>query len=1377
MATTTDYIDILGRATSALAALTNVSKATKTLGGLLDKVVDSETKQQKANDKTIASYNRGKKAIGGLTGEMKRQLEVIYAQEAALKTRNVEANKIVTSTRNRFNGGAFDNASPDTQASFTPILTSLKRLARETGITKTRYDELFAAISTGGKIAASNLEAAMIPAIKQVVALLNQQTKAQQAEAALIQKSTGALLAKLAVARELGIQTQRNLALQSQRQVAGDIVTAQFTPTNLASGTTVAEFNKITQAVGRLNALVLTGKANVGQIQVAYAKFASGTAQALTPLETRLFSMFRGISAATAQAGGTAQREADRIIKANNAHAASVDALINKWSFFARLLLVQQIHLVVGRLTSAMFESVRAASEFQIKLSQIRTISQDAQVGFNALAKQINEVAIEFGTSNVDTAAAAYQIVTDQVAQGTKAMSVLRAASRLALIGVSDVATSAKTLGALINAFQLSANEAEHLTDVVFRLADVARTTVGELGDIGNLMAVAAPLGLAFEEVGAAIAVISRQGVSSETTMTNLSNLFNRMLKPSKALQAVLLDMGFNSPRQAIAAKGFLGIMKELFDLGEKTGEGSELLADLFPDLRGQRAAQNLVRNPELQRQFARDEEKLRNPGTVAANASTIIFESSAKQLQKQVNALGITLQENFGAPLILVLNEAGKLFGGLNKLVLPILDTVKNLAGGWLLVAVATKTWGAFTKAATVSAMSGLTSVNGQLATAAVKSRLAAVGMQLFAAVKTIGLSLAIGFIIDAMIKAKIASAQARENLEQFNATFREANKNAEVGGFRQAFIDNQKAIKEAARLLETEYSTVLSDIRKILNAIGKDQDDAAKKMQKSFKEAAKTIQKEMTKAANVIEKEIAKAQKALDRVKDISKDSAIDFDSSVFERAFDGLTKPQAQLDALIARTNTLRTQLTALENKENPTAEDAEEILRLYAAINALLNKRFNINNDIATNDKKTSSAREEAQKRLLDIEKAFIALQETKLKFLAEEQKRREAIILAEEKKGAAQGAIFDQLDANLAQFGEATLDVDGLASMAEALEAIKKLNLSGKDGAGLDRSEVFNLTQQLEAKKLLAEETVARLAANEAVQLSQKKIQDFAAALENLNKAAGDAMKVATDAQGELAKASVSLFGDLQSLFKGLAPEISNPLTTNPLFDRDQLNFGAAETRLDPKIKEAQAAIDAFADGKTAADLIAANDRLKDAFFAVKQEFFEAFKKAQSPENVTAAKVTLQSFEKQIAKFTEAIEAQRKTELLQQEAKDALARAQIDAVELRVNIQGLKDAFDRGQVTTIELINALMILRDTINDSLPKTEPEARLNNRRAPLIPDSETGLASAGTSIGDINITVTGIDAKPENVIAFGRALRREIQRGTVNLNVGSTA
>ena len=118
---------------------------------------------------------------------------------------------------------------------------------------------------------------------------------------------------------------------------------------------------------------------------------------------------------------------------------------------------------------------------------------------------------------------ALYQIISAGAKDSTEAIETLTASNKLATAGITDVATAADGLTNVMNAYSLAANQASDVSDTLFIAVKAGKTTVDELsGAIGNVAPLASSAGVSFQEVAAALATITSQGIDTRRATTGL---------------------------------------------------------------------------------------------------------------------------------------------------------------------------------------------------------------------------------------------------------------------------------------------------------------------------------------------------------------------------------------------------------------------------------------------------------------------------------------------------------------------------------------------------------------------------------------------------------------------------------------------------------------------------------------------------------------------------------------------------------------------------------------------------------------------------------------------------------------------------------------
>jgi len=234
---------------------------------------------------------------------------------------------------------------------------------------------------------------------------------------------------------------------------------------------------------------------------------------------------------------------------------------------------------IVGGLALA----VKQAVAFEREMRNVNSIAKLSETQFKSLSKQVLGLSKETAQAPKTLAKGLYDIVSSGF-KANDAIKILRVSAKAASAGLTDTATATKAINAALNAYHLQATDARKVSDILFQTVNKGVLTFEELAqNMGDLVPAAAPLGVTLEEVGAAIATITLQGVPAAEAATRVKNTMLQLASPSKALSSLLKEQGFASGGAAIQANGFVGVLQLL----DKATHGNvTATAALTPEIR-----------------------------------------------------------------------------------------------------------------------------------------------------------------------------------------------------------------------------------------------------------------------------------------------------------------------------------------------------------------------------------------------------------------------------------------------------------------------------------------------------------------------------------------------------------------------------------------------------------------------------------------------------------------------------------------------------------------------------------------------------------------------------------------------------------------------
>lgn len=223
--------------------------------------------------------------------------------------------------------------------------------------------------------------------------------------------------------------------------------------------------------------------------------------------------------------------------------------------------------------------ATREAMEFRTAMAEVSTLLPDTSV-MGELTASVREMSRAYGEARVDQAKALYQIISAGAADAAAAQQTLNAANKLAIGGVTNVATAADGLTTSLNAWGIAAERSTEVSDRFFVAMRAGKTTIGELSSsISFPASIAAQLGVSLDEVLAATAALTKGGVPTTRSMRGLAQVMATVAKPSSeaAKMAEVLGLEFNAA--ALKAKGLAGFLESV---KVATGGDVEMMAQLF---------------------------------------------------------------------------------------------------------------------------------------------------------------------------------------------------------------------------------------------------------------------------------------------------------------------------------------------------------------------------------------------------------------------------------------------------------------------------------------------------------------------------------------------------------------------------------------------------------------------------------------------------------------------------------------------------------------------------------------------------------------------------------------------------------------------------
>lgn len=254
-------------------------------------------------------------------------------------------------------------------------------------------------------------------------------------------------------------------------------------------------------------------------------------------------------------------------------------------------------YTVVGAFMNAGKQAIQMQRQFELSFSRIKGLVVVSGQSLDTMREKVLSLAGETTRAPLELADALYYITSAGIKEASTALEVLEASAKAAAAGMGTTNVVADAVTSTLNAYGQENYSAAKATDILVATVREGKAEADTFAPaLGKVLPVAAAYGASFEDVSAAIAALSRGGLSAGTAAIYVRQTLSQLLKPSKQAQEVLAGVGTNADeiRKNIQEKG---LFTALIELRDQLG-GIENAADftkVFGNVRALTAVLSLV--------------------------------------------------------------------------------------------------------------------------------------------------------------------------------------------------------------------------------------------------------------------------------------------------------------------------------------------------------------------------------------------------------------------------------------------------------------------------------------------------------------------------------------------------------------------------------------------------------------------------------------------------------------------------------------------------------------------------------------------------------------------------------------------------------------
>lgn len=238
-------------------------------------------------------------------------------------------------------------------------------------------------------------------------------------------------------------------------------------------------------------------------------------------------------------------------------------------------------------------ESTQSFYAFEKSMAEAATMLDTMEKDLiPGMSEEITGLSIAFGQSAIDLSRGLYQALSAGVDAG-KAMKFMKSATELASAGLASVETTVDALTTVLNAYGMSVENVNYVSDIMMKTVELGKLRLEDLaGTLGYVAPVAAQAGVAFTEITAAMATLTKQGINAHMAARSLRQTIVNLISPSAEAKEAMMGLSLAYDDLTLEARGLAGTLELINDASQ--GQVG-ILNQLIPNVRALSAVMGLT--------------------------------------------------------------------------------------------------------------------------------------------------------------------------------------------------------------------------------------------------------------------------------------------------------------------------------------------------------------------------------------------------------------------------------------------------------------------------------------------------------------------------------------------------------------------------------------------------------------------------------------------------------------------------------------------------------------------------------------------------------------------------------------------------------------
>ena len=245
-------------------------------------------------------------------------------------------------------------------------------------------------------------------------------------------------------------------------------------------------------------------------------------------------------------------------------------------------------------LVAAGAAATKLALDFDKSMTQIESLVGIASDDVKKMGETAKKMAVDTGKS-ANEAAEALFFITSAGLKGADATDTLNASLKASAVGLGETKVIADLATSAMNAYGVENLNASASTDIMVAAVREGKLEASALaGAMGGVIPLASNMGVGFDEVGAAMAAMSRTGTGAAEGATQLTAILASIKKPTDGAVQALAQMGLSTEdvQKSLSEDGLLATLEMLQSGLKQTGQDTTAI---FPNIRALKGVLDLT--------------------------------------------------------------------------------------------------------------------------------------------------------------------------------------------------------------------------------------------------------------------------------------------------------------------------------------------------------------------------------------------------------------------------------------------------------------------------------------------------------------------------------------------------------------------------------------------------------------------------------------------------------------------------------------------------------------------------------------------------------------------------------------------------------------